>query len=83
MLDNNLLRRIDNLTDEKLSEDCLKVLRNTKNGSSIINFRYTPLEVVELYELMDRLGLSKSAIIKGALKVYKRGYNSAFKTTNS
>lgn len=79
MIDSNLLARIDNLSDGELSKDCIKVLGNTKNGSSIINFRYTALEVVELYELMDKLGLSKSAIIKGALTTYKR----KFKTTNN
>lgn len=74
MIDSNLLARIENLTDSKLREDCLRILNNTKNGSSIINFRYRPIQVVELYELCDMLSLSKTVIIKGSIDKYKKQF---------
>jgi len=76
MIDSSLLARIENLTDSKLREDCIRILNNAKNGSSIMNFRYRPIEVVELYELCDMLGLSKTTIIKGSIVKYKKQFKS-------
>ncbi len=71
IIDTRLLERIDNLPSQKLSEQCLSILNNSKNGSSIINFRCTQREVVELFELCALLGLDKTSIIKGSLAKYK------------
>jgi hypothetical protein len=73
-IDIRLLERIANLPSQKLSEQCIKVLNNSKNGSSIINFRCTQREVVELFELCALLGLDKTAIIKGSLTRYKNNF---------
>lgn len=76
MIDSSLLARIENLTSEELREDCVRILDNAKNGSLIVSFRYRPIEVVELYEMCDMLGLSKSAIIKGSITKYKKQFKS-------
>lgn len=68
----SLKERINNLSDSKLSADCTRLLENSKNGTCIINFRYTLLEVVELYEVMDILSLPKSQVIKGSISKYKK-----------
>jgi len=73
-IDIRLLERIANLPSQKLSEQCIKVLNNSKNGSSIINFRCTQREVVELFELCALLGLDKTSIIKGSLTRYKNNF---------
>jgi hypothetical protein len=73
-IDIRLLERIANLPSQKLSEQGIKVLNNSKNGSSIINFRCTQREVVELFELCALLGLDKTSIIKGSLTRYKNNF---------
>jgi hypothetical protein len=75
-IDIHLKTRIENISDEKLSQDCLRILENANNGSPIISFRCSALEVVEIYELCDKLGIKRTSVIKGAIGKYKKSFKS-------